>query len=148
MRAAVALALLLMAGCGSSDEAEMNVEELERIAIQQNQAQDIGATARLQPLSGIGPPPGYHDIACRFTRNGELLVLAGIYRAAARIDGTLRIFQTQGPIGPTGGFFRDRELALSVGVEGAAPARARVTNRTTGAREEQEGQWQCAQVTP
>jgi hypothetical protein len=147
MRAIVVLPMLMASACGFTGDAEMNSDQLERIAIQQNQVDDIGATARLEPLERISPPPGYRDITCRFTRNGQLLVLAGIYRAAAQVDGTLRIFQTEGPIGPTGGFFRDRELALSVGAEGGAPARARVTNRTTGAQEDHQGQWQCARVT-
>ncbi|MGQ0659987.1 hypothetical protein [Sphingosinicella sp.] len=147
MRGLVAPALLLVASCGLIDDATVNSEQLERIAIQRNQAEDIGATARLEPLGPISPPPGYRNIACRFTRGGELLVLAGVYGAAAQIDGRLRIFQTQGPLGPTGGFFRDQELALSIGVEAGAPARARVSNRSTGAQQDHEGEWQCAQVT-
>jgi hypothetical protein len=145
MRRAAPLLLLLAAGCDAGD-AGADGAQLNRIAFQRNAMEDVGASARLQPLSGIAPPPGYRGLACRFMRGGELLVLAGMYRAAAQIDGDLRIFQTEGTLGPTGGFFRDRELALSVGVEAGAPARARVTNRTTGAREEAEGEWVCAPV--
>ena len=80
---------------------------------------------------------------CRFTRDADILVFAFGNAAAARIDGVLRTFRAQAMIGPSGGFYRDNELALSIGLASGEPARARVTNRLTEAREDARGEWTC-----
>jgi hypothetical protein len=148
MRAGFGLVLLLLAqGCGERRAAEVNSEMLNRIAIQHNQTEDVGATVRLQPIEGIVAPPGYGGPECRFTRGADELVHGFSASAAARVGNALRVFRAEGPVGPTGGFFRDRELALSIGAEHGAPARARVTNRATEVREDVEGQWQCTRAS-
>ena len=144
MRAATALVLaLLAAGCGRRDDGAASSEQLNRIAFQQNRMADIGRTARLQPLGAFAAPADYQGPICRFTQGTELLVVAFGNAAAARVDGVLRTFQAQAMIGPTGGFYRDNELALSIGVEPDEPARARVTNRVTEAQEDAYGVWAC-----
>ena len=146
MRVAALGLILLAAGCGQGRDAEVNSELLERIAIQQNESMDIEATVRLQPIAGIVPPPAYAGRECRFTRGSEVLIHAFSAAAAARIDGVVRVFRVEGPVGPTGGFFRDRELAISIGMAPGAPARARVTNRATRRELDVEGQWQCGRA--
>ncbi len=140
---ALLAALCLAAGCGSERDAALNSEQLERIAFEQNRFEDVGRTARLQPLGAFAPPADYRGPVCRFTRGADILVYAFGNAAAARIDGRLRTLRAQAPIGPSGGFYRDDELALSIGVEPGAPARARVTNRLTETREDATGAWTC-----
>ena len=148
MRVGPGLALLILTqGCGEDRDAQVNSQMLNRIAFQHNEARDLGASARLQPTTAVAAPPDHAGLACRFTHGEALLVQAFGAGASARVNGALRAFRAEGPVGPTGGFFRDRELALSIGVQSGAPARARVTNRSTGAREDHEGQWQCAQAS-
>lgn len=140
---AATLLALLAAGCGGSGDRAASSDQLNRIAFEQNRMADIGRTARLQPLGAFAAPVDYQGPICRFTRGGDLLVLAFGNAAAARIDGVLRTFRAQAVIGPTGGFYRDNELALSIGVEAGQPARARVTNRVTQAQEDAHGIWTC-----
>ncbi|HKR25293.1 MAG TPA: hypothetical protein VJS15_08550, partial [Allosphingosinicella sp.] len=72
--------------------------------------------------------------------------------AIARIEGRLLHFTHSSPIGPTGGFFEDRQLSISIGRVGEAPlegvdswpARITVTNRRGEARSELSGVWRCA----
>ena len=117
MRAAIALTLVMLAGGCDGDRPSANGAQLNRIAFQQNQMADIGRTARLQPLGEFAPPADYRGPVCRFTRGTDTLVVAFGNTAAARVDGALRTLRAQAPIGPSGGFYRDNELALSIGVE-------------------------------
>jgi hypothetical protein len=144
MRVFTALALLCLAsGCGQQRDSSANTQQLERIAFEQNKFDDIGRTARLQPLGAFAAPADYRGPVCRFTRGADILVYAFGSAAAARIDGTLRTLRAQAPIGPSGGFYRDDELALSIGVESGEQASARITNRLTEAREDAIGVWTC-----
>lgn len=142
MRPALGAVLLGLAGCGGGDP-QVNSAQLNRIAFQRNELVDVGLTARLQPLGAFAAPADYRGPVCRFSRGADTLVVAFGNAAAARIDGRLRGFRAEAMVGPTGGFYRDEELALSIGVAPNAPARARVTNRLTEAREDAEGSWVC-----
>ena len=144
MRIAVAAALILLSGCGGADEAQVNSAQLNSIAFQRNEMVDVGLTARLQPLGAFAAPADYRGPICRFTRGAEMLVFAFGDTAATRVNGVVRTFRARAMIGPSGGFYRDNELSLSVGVEPNAPARARVTNRVTEAQEDAEGLWECS----
>lgn len=142
-RAIPIIAAILMAGCGDGGDRGVNSAQLNRIAFQRNEMADIGVTARLQPLGTFAAPEGYQGPVCRFMRDGDTLVFAFGSAAAARVDGRLRSFRAEAMIGPSGGFYRDDELALSIGVEPNEPARARVTNRMTEAQEDARGNWAC-----
>jgi len=146
MPRALLLAALALTGCDRNspgvDDAKVTTEMLERVAGQRNVVQDIGAAARLQPLGAVG---AFGEGApCRFTRDGALLFIAGSQAGAARINGANRNLRAEGPVGATGGFFRDREIGVSIGAVQGGVARIIVTNRLTEAREEARGTWSCA----
>jgi len=147
MRLLALAGLLSLAACGRDspgvDGDLVNTQMLERVAEQRNETVDIGASARLGPLGAVAPPAGYTGPVCSFTRDGRLLLVAFGDRAIARIAGAQRTFRAGGPVSAASGFWRDRELAISIGVTPGAPARARVTNRLTEAQEDHPGQWQC-----
>ena len=146
MRRALLLCALLGACDRNSpgvDDDKVNTQMLERVAVQRNEAVDIGASARLEPLPASEVP--VDGAACAFFRGGRALVIAVGNGARARIAGATRTFQAAGPVGPAGGFWRDRELAISIGTEPGEPTRARVTNRLTEVQEDHHGQWQCRQ---
>ena len=158
MRRAIVFALLA-AGCGEGDVAGENrapdANQIERLSTLEQEPDDRRASARLQPLGladldGAGMP----DPACEFSRDGRMLVAATSGDAIARIEGRLFHFAHSSPVGPSGGFFEDRQLSISVGrtsgaraEAGAWPARVTVTNRRTEARSELDGLWSCPLVT-
>ena len=70
--------------------------------------------------------------------------------AIARVNGRLYHFNHSSPIGPTGGFFEDRQLSISIGRvadttgrAGRGTARMTVTNRRANAQVEIVGTWRC-----
>ena len=155
MRALV-LALLL-AACGADEVGEGNAtaNQIERLSTPAEEpVTDPNVSARLQPLDpgdvtheGLGGP------GCGFSSGGSLLLAATAGDAIARIDGGLLHLAHSAPVGPSGGFFEDRQRSISVGrtdaTEGPAqavagwPARITVTNRRTGAQVELAGIWRC-----
>ena len=145
MRIAVLAAAALLAACdrnspGVGDD-KVNTQMLERVAVQRNETVDIGASARLEPLPTTEVP--IEGAACAFFRDGRALIIAIGNGARARVRGETRSFRAAGPVGPVGGFWRDRELAISIGTEPGQPTRARVTNRLTESQQDHQGQWQC-----
>ena len=92
--------------------------QLERLA--EGEARgcpDPQLAARPQPLvradlEGAGMPD---RPACDFSKNGHMLFAAHGGDAIARIDGRLYHFSHSSPVGPTGGFFEDRQLSISIG---------------------------------
>jgi hypothetical protein len=146
----------LLAGCARSEDpsaAAPDSNQIERLASPKEEEPDFEASARLEPLR-------IDDVAnllvvprCTFNRNEELLISGSRAEVVARIGGQVRHLPAAGPVGPTGGFFEDRELSISVGRtadgEGAerevgdAPARAATTNRTTNVQSEAGGVWSC-----
>ncbi len=154
---ALGLAVLLLAGCGADDVGEGNAtaNQIERLSIPNQQpVADPNVSARLQPISpgdvtreGLGGP------GCAFGSGGTMLLAATGEDAIARIAGALRHFTHSAPVGPSGGFFEDRQTSVSVGRTDAGdvapnaaagwPARITVTNRRTGAQVELEGVWRC-----
>jgi hypothetical protein len=73
--------------------------------------------------------------------------------AVVKLGGELRHMIHSAPVGPTGGFFEDRHLSISVGrttengtADGetnAWPARIIVTNRRAEIQRELQGVWTC-----
>ena len=146
MRLTLIAAIAVLAACDQSprvDEDKVNTQMLENVAVQRNETADIGATARLEPLPMSEAPAA--GPACAFVRDGRVLLVATAAGARARIRGETRSFRPAGPVGALGGFWRDRELAISIGIEPGQSTRARVTNRLTETQEDHFGQWQCRQ---
>jgi len=159
MRPAAAILALLAAGCGQrddivSEDRGVTRNQIERLSTPEVENPDPQAPARLQPLkradvaaAGLAPP------VCAFGRDGRMLLAADAGDAIARVGGTLRHLVHSSPAGPTGGFFEDRQISISVGRtgetapgEGAAgrwPGRITATNRRARAQVELDGVWQC-----
>jgi len=152
-----ALALLMLAGCGADEVGEGNAtaNQIERLSTPAKEpVADPNLSARLQPLdAGDVTYEGLSGPSCSFSSGGNLLLAATSGDAIARIGGAMLHFTHSAPVGPSGGFFEDRQRSISVGrtdaAEGPAqaltgsPARINVTNRRTGARVELEGIWRC-----
>jgi len=150
---------LLAAGCGAQEtptanHGGANEADIQRLSTPKQVVVDTQAAARLQPLTRpdlelanmIAPQ-------CDFSRDGRTLIAVSPSDAIARVAGTLLHFTHTSPAGPTGGFFEDRQVSISVGRigeivpgEGAAgswPGRITVTNRRARAQVELDGIWRC-----
>ena len=156
MRRALALCLLV-ASCARAvpvSNGGANEAQIQRLSTPKQEVVDTQGGARLQPLApadldraGMPSPP------CDFSRDGHVLLAVSAADAIARVAGTLRHFAHSSPAGPTGGFFEDRQVSISVGRvgavspgEGAAgswPGRLTVTNRRARAQIELDGVWRC-----
>jgi len=151
------LLCLLAAGCGRQapvSNGAANEQQIARLATAAPVVVDTRAPARLQPLvtvdlagAGMGTP------ACDFTHEGQMLLAVSEGDAIARMAGILHHFAHSSPAGPTGGFFEDRQVSISVGRVGAVtpgesragswPGRLTATNRRAHAQVELEGIWRC-----
>ena len=156
MRRAVLLCLLA-AGCGHEvpvSNGGANEAQIRRLSTPQEPAVDTQAGARLRPL---GPADlaaaGMASPACDFSRDGRVLLAVSAGDAIANVAGTVRHFAHASPAGPTGGFFEDRQVSISVGRVGEVapgeaaaaswPGRITVTNRRARAQVELDGIWSC-----
>ena len=156
MRPGALLALLLLAGCGEtgSGNGAATANQIERLSTPAVENRDPRASARLQPITladldreGLAGP------GCDFSSEGRMLLAAVGSNAIVRIEGEIRHLLHSAPVGPTGGFFEDRQLSVSVGrtaesgtTAGEAdswPARVTVTNRRTEMQQELNGLWTC-----
>ena len=154
---APALAVFILAGCGADavGEGEASTNQIERLSSPVPEpVTDPNASARLQPIdSGDVTHEGLGGPGCGFSSGGNMLLAATAVDAIARIGGALRHFTHSAPVGPSGGFFEDRQMSISVGRTDAAaaapdaaagwPARITITNRRTGAQVEMDGIWRC-----
>jgi hypothetical protein len=158
VRVASFLLALLAAGCGSAgDEPAGNpadTNQIERLATPRVEKADPQASVRLQAITEADVHgEGMAGAGCRFVRDGRMLLASAGSDALIRIAGELRHLIHSAPVGPTGGFFEDRQLSVSVGrdrdapVAGGSPsgpARITITNRRTEAQIELRGVWTCA----
>ena len=157
MRPVGLAAIALLAGCGSPGEPSNGVadtNQIERLSTPKEEKPDPQASVRLQTLGADDVQrEGLSGPGCWFDRDGEMLLAAFGSDSLIRIGGELRHMIHSAPVGPTGGFFEDRRLSVSVGrdnesgtVAGGAtswPARATVTNRRTQAQLKLRGTWTC-----
>jgi hypothetical protein len=156
VRACLALCLLA-AGCGHEvpvSNGGANEAEIQRLSTPKQVVVDTQAAARLRPLSAAElDQAGMTAPYCDFSRDGRMLLAVSPSDAIASVAGTLRHFAHSSPAGPTGGFFEDRQVSISIGRvgevipgEGAAgswPGRITVTNRRAHAQIELDGAWRC-----
>jgi hypothetical protein len=157
MRPAGAI-LLLLAGCGGGSgdgNTGVTVNQLKQLSTpREGPVVDLQVAARPQPLSGADlRREGMERPACDFRTDGHVLLAATPSDAIARINGRLYHFNHSSPVGPTGGFFEDRQLSISVGRtaetateagdSGRWPARLIVTNRRANAQVRLDGVWRC-----
>lgn len=150
--------LLLLAGCGGDGdrlpEGTASTEQIRRLSTPEVVEEDPRATVRLQPLEAQDLQN--EDLAgagCRFEVGGRLMLASAGSHAIVRIMDDVRHLVASGPVGPTGGFFEDRQLSVSVGrtsEEGVAvadgtrwPGRIVTTNRRAELDAEQTGAWTC-----
>ena len=154
MRASAAL-ILLLAACGEDsivgENQGVTANQIARLSTPEVEIIDAQGPVRPQPLRFadlLGASMRAPD--CAFGRDGRMLVAATAGDAIARVNGRLLHFTHAAPMGPSGGFFEDRQLSISVGrtVEtraeaGQWPARMTVTNRRANAQIELDGVWRC-----
>ena len=141
------LALAALAGCGGETGGNQpaSTEQIERVSTPKNDVVDVRPSARLEPLSGHEIAQVGRDGGCIFSRGPDILLVAAGSNAIARVDGAARHFVQSAPVEPTGGFFEDRQISISIGRTGAdgPAARATTTNRRAETSEEIEGTWTC-----
>jgi hypothetical protein len=156
MRAGLALCLLV-AGCGQDvpvSKGGANEAQIQRLSTPKEEVVDTEAAARLRPLTLAElDQAGLISPMCDFSRNGRMLLAVSSADAIATVAGTLRHFAHSSAAGPTGGFFEDRQVSISVGRVGAVnpgqgaagswPGRITVTNRRAHAQIELDGVWRC-----
>ena len=138
---------LAAAACdrGAVDNKAVSTEQIERVSTPKNEVADVGRAARLEPLSGAEIAEIGREGGCVFSRGPDVLLVAAGSNAIARVAGEARHFVQSAPAEPTGGFFEDRQVSVSigrVGVDGPA-ARAPTPNRRSGTSEEVGGTWTC-----
>jgi hypothetical protein len=153
MRPVAAAFALLLAACGqgspAGNDAGPSENEIRRLSTPEIEVADPQAAARPQPLK-VGDLAAMPAPACAFGREGRMLLAATAGEAIARVNGRLLHLTHAAPMGPTGGFFEDRQISISVGRVGETmagagrwPARMTVTNRRAEAQLEYGGVWRC-----
>jgi len=121
MRGLAPLALLLAAaGCGDGGTAAETNEELanqiERIAEAPKHKEvvprppDLEAIGREEIERELAPGAG-----CDLSQDGRYLLVAVTGDAIAKVRGRIVHLRADGPVGPTGGFFRGPGITISVG---------------------------------
>ena len=149
---------LLAAGCGQRAQVSnggASEAQIERLSTPQEPVVvDTQAGARRQPLAPADlTGAGMAAPVCEFSRDGHMLLAVTPGDALARVAGILHHFAHSSPAGPTGGFFEDRMVSISVGrvgqvvpgegLAGSWPGRLTSTNRRAHAQVELEGVWRC-----
>ena len=159
MRPFLAVAALLLPACGSGAErggeadGAASTNQIERLSTPEQDKQDRRASVRLQPLTLADlDREGMVGTGCDFSRERQMLLASVGSDAVVKIEGEIRHVIHSAPVGPTGGFFEDRHLSISVGRtdEGAGPdgttawpARITITNRRAEVQLELQGVWTC-----
>jgi hypothetical protein len=156
MKSLALLLALVLAACGNGEDTRANVtaEQIERLALPPETKSDPLAAVRLEPIASADlEREGVVGVGCAFTRDRRLLLATAGSNAVVRIGGTVRHLVNTGPIGPSGGFFEDRQLTVSVGRTSAAgtggdeagswPAHLRVGHRRGEVHREYRGVWTC-----
>ncbi|MGZ8360843.1 MAG: hypothetical protein ACXWUX_10015 [Allosphingosinicella sp.] len=157
-------ALLLLAACGGGAEdddgaGKADTNQITRLSTPPSKVKDERATVRLQPLTAADlAAAGMGGTGCAFSIGDRMLLAARAGDAIVRIEGELRHLAQSAPPLPSGGFFEDRQLSISVGradeasagtnSDGRRPARLTVTNRRAEIDQDLFGAWTCSGQTP
>ena len=139
-------AACLLAGCDAGGNRAAENDQIERLSRPHNVAVPTGNPAALLPLTPEDlADEDYADAPCAFTVGGRLLLAASGEGALARLEDGLRHLVPSGLVGPTGGYFEERQVSISIGrdADGEEAARARVTHRRAGAQQDIMGDWTC-----
>ena len=151
------IVLLMLAGCraegGDNVASAPDPNQIERLSTPSESADDPKAGARLEPLSPQDlAGAGMASVVCGFTSGGALLLATRGDDTLIKHSGVLVHLVQSSPMGPSGGYFEERRLSISIGRTeagaaydrtGAAPARATITDRTSQAQVELTGFWAC-----
>ena len=156
MARTVPFVLLILASCSAGGDDNLasapDVNQIERLSTPPEVTDDPQAGARLEPLSSQELAAAGMGSACGFSSGGALLLAAQGSDTLVKVAGELIHPVQSSPMGPSGGFFEDRRLSISIGRTeagavyddtGAAPARATITNRRNEAQVELTGIWAC-----
>jgi len=156
MKAAALLLALGLAACGRGEDANgyATANQIERLASPPERKSDPLVAVRLEPIAPAElEREGVVGAGCAFTRDGRMLLAAAGGNAIVRVGGATRHLVQTNPVGPSGGFFEDRQLSVSVGRTGAAgaaagearswPARLRVSHRRGELHRDLLGVWTC-----
>ena len=149
--------IILLLGCEDglvSDDRGVTANQIERISTPKEDPRPPDLVERLQPITGADlERGGLVGARCDFSSGGRQLLVAVSGGGLVRFGPHLVRLIAAGPVGPTGGFFEDRRVSVSVGrlsEEGDTagetaswPARAIVTNRRTDVENEIQGVWTC-----
>ena len=147
--------VLLLAGCGEAsivgENEGVSADQIARLSTPEVEIVDPEAPVRPQPLKIADLARARMPVPdCAFGRNGRMLLAATSGDAIARINGRLLHFTHSVPMSPSGGFFEDRQISVSVGRIGVTraesgrwPARIAITNRRADAQMELDGVWRC-----
>ncbi len=147
--------LILLTACGSEEPSggAADANQIARLSTPEVEESDPDAAIRLQPVdpgeAGLPASEG-----CVFTAAGQILLVAEAGGGSVRLMDEARHLVASAPVGPTGGFFEDRHLSISVGrrdegvdrpaeAGGIEAARITVTNRRTGRELTRDGNWIC-----
>jgi hypothetical protein len=160
VRRAFLLALFVLSGCGerqgeaSGSGTAPDINQIERLSTPKEETADPQAGARLEPLlpddiallGDAGP-------ICAFRSEEAVLLAASASDAIVRQSGQILHPVHSSPMGPSGGFFEDRSLSISIGRTEASspsapprasgPARMTVTERRSKAQIDLVGGWTC-----
>lgn len=156
MRGLAAGLFVLLASCGGADEesGHATTNQIERLSTPKEERSDPQASARLERITPDDlQRAGLTAVGCNFSRDGRMYLAAVGNRALVRIAGQVRHLVQSAPVAPSGGYFQDRDLSVSVGRTDDArqvpagantwPARITVTNRRTEVQRRQRGSWTC-----
>ena len=160
MKAAAAglATVLLLLGCEDglvSEDKGVTTNQIEKVSTpEEEEARPRDLVERLQPITREDlEREGLIGAGCDFSSEGRLLLVAVADGALVRFGPNLVHLVGAGPVGPTGGFFEDRQVSVSVGrlsengttadESSSWPARAIVTNRRTEVENELRGVWTC-----
>src|SRR5688572_2228996 len=122
----LAFFLVFLAGCSAAGDDNLasaaDLNQIERLSTPPEIIDDPQAGARLEALSPQDLAGAGMQYSCGFSSGGALLLAAEGSDTLVKVAGELIHPVQSSPMGPSGGFFEDRRLSISVGRTEAGPA--------------------------